>query len=202
MKIYSLCSAIVVLAGIPSANAVLTTINTTGADTAPTAFGNTRTYTAGGVTVTASAWGYTGSSNTLFDTAGLGQYTTGLGVSDRAEGLSAVNPNHQVDNIGPDNFVMFHFGANAVDISSINIDPTGIYDRDVSFWVGNVPAGTSLVGKSYADLVGLGFTQGRFDKLSTPSDSALSVAIGKTGNAILFGTYVLPRMKIGSKSLR
>ena len=190
MKLHSLCSAIAILVGIPSSHAVLTTINLAGSAGDSTSFGNTLNFSDGGLTVTASAWGYTGSSATLFETAGLGQYSTGLGVSDRSEGLNPGNPSHQVDNIGPDNFVMFSFGANAVDISSINIDPFGIYDRDVSYWVGNVAPGTNLTGKTYAQLAALGFTQGRFDVFSTPSESALSVAIGKTGNTILFGTYV------------
>ena len=190
MKLSPLCSAIAIFAGISSANAVLTTINLTGAAGQPTSFGNTLTFSQNGLTVTASAWAYTGSTNTLFDTAGLGQYATGLGVSDQSEGLTAVDPLHQVDNIGPDNFVMFSFGTNDVNISSINIDPFGIYDRDVSYWVGHVAPGTSLVGKSYADLAALGFTQGRFDQMSTPSEDPLDVSIGLTGNTILFGAYV------------
>lgn len=192
MKLHSISSssAVALFAGISSASAVFTTINLTGAGGDATSFGNTRTFTQGGLTVTASAWGYTGAAATVFETAGLGQYSTGLGVGDRSEGLSPGDPAHQVDNIGPDNFVMFNFGASAVDISSINIDPFGIYDRDVSFWVGNVTPGTDLTGKSYAQLAALGFTQGRFDALSTPSESPLEVSIGKTGNTILFGTYV------------
>ena len=190
MKLHSLYPAIAIFAGISSAHAVFTTINLTGAAGNPTSFGNTLSFSQNGLSVTASAWAYTGSSGTLFENAGLGQYSTGLGVSDRGEGLGAGDPSHQVDNIGPDNFVMFSFGNNAVDISSINIDPYGIYDRDVSYWVGNVAPGTDLTGKSYAQLAALGFTQGRFDALSTPSETALDVAIGKTGNTILFGTYV------------
>lgn len=190
MKPYLLCSAIAIFAGISPANAVFTTLNLTGGAGSPASFGNTLTFSQNGLTVTTSAWAYTGASGTLFENAGLGQYSTGLGVSDRSEGLSAGNPSHQVDNIGPDNFVMFSFGANAVDISSINIDPFGIYDRDVSYWVGNVAPGTDLTGSSYAQLAALGFTQGRFDTLSTPSETPLDVAIGKIGNTILFGTYV------------
>ncbi len=190
MKLHFLSSAVVIFAGIASANAAFTTLNLAGSAGNPASFGNTLTFSQNGLTVTASAWGYTGSAGTLFENAGLGQYSTGLGVSDRGEGLAAGDPSHQVDNIGPDNFVMFNFGSNPVDISSINIDPFGIYDRDVSYWVGNVTPGTDLTGKSYAQLSALGFTQGRFDALSTPSETSLAVAIGKTGNTILFGTYV------------
>ena len=190
MNLRFLHSAIAIFAGIASANAAFTTLNLTGAAGDATSFGNTLTFSQNGLTVTASAWAYTGSTGTLFENAGLGQYSTGLGVSDRSEGLNPGNPSHQVDNVGPDNFVMFNFGSNPVDISSINIDPFGIYDRDVSYWVGNVTPGTDLTGKSYAQLAALGFTQGRFDALSTPSETALDVAIGKTGNTILFGTYV------------
>ena len=46
--------------------------------------GNTETYTSGGVSVTASAWANTvGSSNTLLETAHLGSYGGGLGVTNR-----------------------------------------------------------------------------------------------------------------------
>ncbi len=190
MKLRFFCSTIAIFAGISSANAVFTTLNLTGAAGDATSFGNTLTFSQGGLTVTTSAWAYTGAAGTTFETAGLGQYSTGLGVSDRSEGLNPGNPSHQVDNVGPDNFVMFSFGASAVDISSINIDPYGIYDRDVSYWVGNVAPGTDLTGKSYAQLSALGFTQGRFDALSTASENPLAVSIAKTGNTILFGTYV------------
>ena len=190
MKRHSLCSVIAIFAGISSASAIFKTVDLKGSGGDATSFGNTRTFNQNGVTVTASAWAYTGSSGTTFETAGLGQYDTGLGVGDRGEGLSPGNPQHQVDNIGPDNFVMFNFGAAPVDIASINIDPFGIYDRDVSYWVGNVTPGTDLTGKTYAQLAALGFTQGRFDLLSTPSENPLEVLIGKTGNTILFGTYI------------
>ena len=186
----SFCSVIAIFAGISSAHAVFTTLNLSGTGGDATSFGNTRTFSQNGLTVTASAWGYTGSSGTLFENAGLGQYDTGLGVGDRSEGLSPGNPAHQVDNIGPDNFIMFSFGNNPVEISSININPFGIYDRDVSYWVGNVTPGTDLTGKSYAQLAALGFTQGQFNALSTPSEDPLEVSIGKTGNTILFGAYL------------
>lgn len=190
MKIRLLCSITAIFAGVSSANAVFTTLNLTGAAGDATSFGNTLTFSQNGLAVTASAWAYSGASATTFETAGLGQYSTGLGVSDRSEGLNPGNPSHQVDNVGADNFVMFSFGSSAVDISSINIDPFGIYDRDVSFWVGTVAPGTNLTGKTYAQLAALGFTQGRFDLLSTPSDNPQEIPIGKTGNTILFGALV------------
>ena len=102
--------------------------------------------------------------------------------------MAVGDPNHQVDNVGPDNFVLFSF-ANPVNISALNINPFGVYDRDVSYWVGTVAPGTDLTGKSYAQLLALGFTSGRIDKLSTPSEDPLDVAIGLSGNAILFGSY-------------
>ena len=190
MKLHSLCSVVAIFAGVSSANAVFTTLDLRGNGGDPAAFGNTRNFSQNGLSVTASAWAYTGAGGTTFETAGLGQYTPGLGVADRNEGLTPGNPSHQVDNIGPDNFVMFRFGNDPVEISSINIDPVGIYDRDVSYWVGNVPAGTDLTGKTYAQLAALGFTQGRFDVPSTPSESAANVPIGKIGNTILFGTFL------------
>src|SRR3972149_847137 len=67
-------------------------------------FGNVRTYTSEGITITATAWGYTTAypPGSALESAALGQWGTGLGVCDRLEGLSTcVHPGHQGDNIGP-----------------------------------------------------------------------------------------------------
>src|SRR5580698_3455435 len=65
------------------------------------AFGNVRTYTNDGVTVTVTAWGLTGHSDTTFQTANLGQYTgtnLGLGICNQNENKNCGSPTHQVDN--------------------------------------------------------------------------------------------------------
>lgn len=69
----------------------------------------------------------------------------------------------------------------------MRIDPYGVYDRDVTYWVGNITPGLDLTGKTYADLAALGFSAETVS-LSTPSESARNVTIvGKGVNAILFG---------------
>jgi hypothetical protein len=155
-------------------------------------YGNTRTFTAGGVTMSATAWGYTyGSSDTRFETAALGRWSTGLGSCNRSEGTGSncSSPQeHQVDNVGADDWVLFVFSA-PVDITSVRIDPYGNYDRDVSYWTGNVTGPLNLTGVSYAGLSALGFGS-RVDSSASASDAPRDVAIPPVGtfvNALLFG---------------
>jgi PEP-CTERM motif len=155
-------------------------------------YGNTRTFTAGGVTVTASAWGYTyGSSDSAFENAALGRWSTGLGACNRSEGSNCGSPNHQVDNVGVDDWILFTFSA-AVDITSVRIDPWGTYDRDVSYYVGNVTTPLNLTGVTYAGLTARGFGT-RWDNTADASDAARNVQpiYGLNGseyvNAILVG---------------
>lgn len=149
--------------------------------------GNTLVFTQSGLTVKASAWGYTyGPSDNALEKAKLGQWDTGLGVTNASEDGSS--PGHQVDNAGPDDWVLFVF-SKPVDIASITIDPYGSYDRDVTYWVGNIDPGLNLTNKTYANLASLGFfTETSND--GTKSDSPRTVPItGDSGgvNAILFG---------------
>jgi hypothetical protein len=143
--------------------------------------GNERTFTAGGITVTANAWSY-GSS---FQEARLGQWSTGIAVCGVPETCS--NPAHQVDNVGQHEFVLLRFSS-PIDPLTVRIDPYGTYDRDVSYWTGNVNPSLDLTGKSYSDLASLGFL-GRIDNNGTTSDSYRDVSITNSSsvNALLFG---------------
>lgn len=152
-------------------------------------FGNTRTFTSGGITITATAWGFTWGSDAALESGALGQWSTGLGVCDKNEGSSCNDPDHQVDNQGADNFVLFQFSS-PVDITSVTIDPYGSWDRDVSYWLGTVAGSLNLNGKTYADLAALGFGS-RTDNDGTTNSSPRDVAIvGGTVNALLFGAQV------------
>src|SRR5262245_29272109 len=72
--------------------------------------GNIRTFSAGSVSVHASAFSVK-KSNLVFETAYLGLYPEGLGVTDRGEGDGSQN-RHRVDNIGDRvNFVLFEFNT-------------------------------------------------------------------------------------------
>ena len=76
-----------------------------------------------------------------FETAWIQRFSTGLGVCNRLEGSisSCVNTGvaHQVDNVGQQDLVLFLFDSPQA-LQSLTIDPYGVWDRDVSFWVGNV----------------------------------------------------------------
>jgi hypothetical protein len=115
-----------------------------------------------GITVTATAWGYSSS----FATGRLGVWGTGLGVCNDAEGNSCGNPPHQVDNNGDSttDWVLFTF-SQAVDISQVKVDPYGDYDADASYATAYISDSTqlsnltsTLAGKTYAQLSTLGFS--------------------------------------------
>lgn len=147
--------------------------------------GNSRTFTSEGVTVTATAWSYNGTS---FQAARLGLWSTGLGICSQSERCG--DPVHQVDNAGQNEFVLFSFST-AVDPLSVRIDPYGTYDRDVSYWTGTVGLPSDLLaGETYASLGGLGFG-GRIDNNGTVSSSPRDVSITSLPvTAMLFGARV------------
>jgi hypothetical protein len=145
------------------------------------AVGNERIFNAGGITVTANAWSY----GTSFQEARLGQWSTGIAVCGVPETCS--NPQHQVDNVGQHEFVLLRFSA-PIDPLSVRVDPYGTYDRDVSYWVGNVNSSIDLTNKTYGQLAGLGFLD-RVDSNGTSSSSYRDVGINNLGsvNALLIG---------------
>lgn len=92
-----------------------------------------------GVSVTATAWAYGtfagfGSSPT-FTTAGLTQWSGGLGVSNRNEGLSPGSPNHSTDNSSTIDYLKFTFSS-AVNLSQLSFGWVD-GDSDFKYWVGN-----------------------------------------------------------------
>jgi hypothetical protein len=154
----------------------------------PAAPGNVRTFTAGGVTLSVSSWGYTfGALDDALETARLGRWSTGLGSCNAGE-VPCSSPIHQVDNEGADDWLLFLF-SEPVDISTVTADPHGVWDRDVSYYVGNVGSSLDLTGIGYAGLAALGFGP-LFLDASTPSGAARDVAIaGGLVNALLLGGY-------------
>ncbi|MBL8375444.1 SdrD B-like domain-containing protein [Accumulibacter sp.] len=87
------------------------TIDFSGSSATDGTDGNTRSYTAGGVTVDANAWSRTKGTDT-WQKAWLGSYGGGLGVTDSSE--SGSGDTHTVDNNGRDNYVVFQFSQNVV----------------------------------------------------------------------------------------
>jgi hypothetical protein len=158
-------------------------------------YGNVEAYHAGGITLSASAWGYTQNypPGDGLQPAALGMWSTGLGVCDQSE-LACGDPQHQVDNIGPDDWVLFIFDTPVV-ITSVTIDPYGVWDRDVSYRIGNVDTAINLDGLSYdsPDQLGaLGFSPW-FTQTYASSGNPLDVPINNSiGNALLIGASVEP----------
>lgn len=150
-------------------------------------FGNVRTFTSGGLTLTATGWGLTGNSQTTLQNAYVGRYGTGLGICNQLEGSSCGDPSHQVDNGGQYDFMLFQVSQALLDFS-ITIDPFNSWDRDVTYYIGNVISPVDLTGKNMTSgLAGLNFS-GPFQDWSTISSDPRTVTINTTGvNTILIG---------------
>jgi hypothetical protein len=181
-----------------AANAALVTVNFNSSNQPSSNvgdgnYGNVRTFTTqSGVTVTASAWSLTGDGYT-FQSSYLGRYRDddgGLGVCNRNEGKNCDSPHHQVDNSGSYDFVLFQFSG-AVDPKTVKINPYGNYDRDVSYWTGNIADASSLNGKQLTGLEGLGLLNVKDDR-DSPSNKPRDVSIDNNGlvNGLLFGASV------------
>ncbi len=185
-------AAAMAMAAVSATAGTLALDLTSGGSNTGSGYGNLRSFTIGGVTVTASAWSLTGGTgNTTFETGSLGQYSTGLGVCNRDEGGSNCgSPEHQVSNNDSLDFVLFQFSA-AVDPTTVKIDPYGTYDRDVSYWTGTIANALNLNGKTLAGLAALGFGN-RIDDDASASSSARDVSINSgLVNSLLFGASAL-----------
>lgn len=94
--------------------------------------GNIRTFSAGGVSVKASAFSRKDATGS-WATGYLGAFSGGLGVTDASENGS--NDTHKVDNIGGyDNYVLFEF-SETVTVSQALLDAVG-GDSDITVWIG------------------------------------------------------------------
>lgn len=123
-----------------------------------------------------------------FETAYVRRFLTGIGVCNRDEGVIndciSGGVDHQVDNVSQNDLVLLVLDT-AQSFDFLTIDPFGGWDRDISFWVGNVSPTVSLTGANFATLGALGFGSQQ-DAFSTPSDDRLTIGLGGgVGNAIL-----------------
>ena len=138
---------------------VATTFDFTGGTSATTGTaGNIRTFTAGGVSVHASAFGETKptSGTHVFSPAYLGHYSLGLGVTDSSE--DGANNTHVVDNNGQNNYVMLEF-SQSVGVDRAYLDFI-VGDSDATIWIGTIAnAYTSHQNLNAALLTSLGFTE-------------------------------------------
>ncbi len=148
--------------------------------------GNTRTYSAGGINVKASAWSRDKSTNQFFSSY-LGAYGGGLGVTDQIEGSGGSNT-HTVDNVGRDNYIMFQIDQNVI-LDQVRLGYV-VNDSDMSLWIGTIPNGfnTNLTLNA-ALLSSLGF----YEVNNTTSSSARTADVNSgnvSGNVIVIAASV------------
>jgi hypothetical protein len=143
-----------------------------GVQTGAGTLSNTRTYSSGGVTVIVSGWTATGAGGQL-DRAQVGQWNgAGLGICTSGDGGAGCgSPQHQVDNLGAQEFLLFQFSV-PVDPTSVVINPSGTYDRDVRYFVGSAAQTLMTVDASLPSALGT-----QFDSVSTVSSSSRTVNI-------------------------
>lgn len=152
-------------------------------------FGNVLDYYGDGVEV--SAWANTGvphGTNNQINTAQIKVWSTGLGSCNQDELANCSDPEHQVDNVGDDDLVLFVFDR-VVEFGQIRINPFGEHDRDVSFWVANLSTPVDLTGWTSSSLRNGSSAFGtRHNNNNGVSDNAKWIPLlGLQGNALLFG---------------
>jgi hypothetical protein len=159
-------------------------------------FGNVRVFAENGITVTATAWSLTGgTTNDSFESGQSGRWSTGLGICNQEEGTGCGDPAHQMDNAAPssrtpvqgtEDFMLLSF-SQALEGISIKIDPYGVWDRDVTYYMRNQAGSVNLAGVQLSGLAALGFG-GPVHSDSTPSDSIRTVTLTPgTATHVLFG---------------
>jgi hypothetical protein len=114
--------------------AVLTFDLSTGGTNSGAGFGNVRTFTQSGVTLTITSWSTTGAGGTMLASQ-TGQFSPGLGVCNTNEGLNCSSPSHTGDNSYSGDFWLIQFGQ-AVDPTSVQLSAFG--DTDISYFVGGL----------------------------------------------------------------
>jgi len=163
----------------------------TSAETSGSSYGNRVTFSQGLESLGATAWSNTGNApQYLFETAALGRFSTGLGVCNRDEGsvTACISGSllHQVDNLSQQDLVLFLFDSPEA-MQSLTIDPFGVWDRDVSFWVGTVSPTVSLSGSTFGTLAALGFGP-QVNSFNSAGEATLTIGLGGlVGNALLVG---------------
>ncbi len=132
------------------------TFNFNGSSSGSGTAGNIRTFSAGGVSVKASAFSRTKSGGS-WAAAYLGTFSGGLGVTDSGEGSGGGN-SHTVDNIDRDNYVLFEFSKPVV-VSRAFLGYV-VSDSDITVWVGNASNPyVNHLNLNDGVLAGLGYTE-------------------------------------------
>lgn len=165
-------------------------------------WGNSLTFSNGGISVTASAWAETGTESPansgwyLFQTAQIYRWSTGLGVCNRNEGLASStcsDTEHEVDTVSRDDLLVFVFNQ-AVNFQSLTVDPynssgSDPNDRDITYWVGNLANLANLTTRTFATLGSMpGFTETAV--AASSGFDPLTHTLSGTGNVLLLsGDY-------------
>ncbi len=185
MKAIFICLGLgLCLTTAPFANATMVDF-TTGTSNDGT-MGNSLCYNSSGAStacngsqfLTVTAWGVTGNpnGNTTFQPGALGHYAgsnLGLGVCNAAQGTNCSSPNHEVDNSGHLDFVLFQFSG-TVTAASVVLNP--VCDcgfTDSTYYTGSATG--TISGKSLATLGTVGF--GSASPARTGGNSQQSVTI-------------------------
>ncbi|GBF79047.1 Ser-Asp rich fibrinogen-binding, bone sialoprotein-binding protein [Aphanothece sacrum FPU1] len=160
------------------------TFNFTGNTALDGTDGNTRTFTAGGINVTASAFSRVDGTNGAWAKGYLGSYGGGLGVTDSSEGNGA-NNTHTVDNVGGrNNYVLFQFSESVVlDKAYLGFV---VDDSDISLWIGNF--GTPITTLSDSVLNSFGFTEVNDTTLTTARWADVNAG-NYAGNTIVIAAF-------------
>jgi hypothetical protein len=147
--------------------------------------GNSRTYTDAltGVSVTARAFSQSkladNTPTNTWQTAWLGAYSGGLGVTDSSEGTGSGNT-HTVDNVGRNNYVVLQFSQ------SVKLDQAYlgyvVNDSDMKVWIGNSASTITTMDNSV--LSSMSFSEVNTTTLSSARWADLNAG-GVTGNVVI-----------------
>lgn len=156
------------------------------ATTSGTGYNRAYSFDVGSVGMTMSAWATTGSGGRL-QSAQAQRFDSGVGVCNRREGLNCGTGSHQVDNSNGGDFLLFSFDS-AVEFKSIVIDPYGVWDRDVTYFVAELDSVGSLAGLTLSALAAQWDTSS-VHVFNGIGIGPLTLNLAATGKHLLFGAY-------------
>lgn len=186
----SLAAATMLVAAMPAAAS--TTFDFSGSDSSNGAYGNARTFSAGGINVRATAWQAIASGSTYtVESAYLARFGSGLGVTGAGDN-SGMNNLHTADNQGRNDFILLQFDRN-VKLEGATLNPFSIggsVDNDafISAGITALPWTTSINLASQTALATALFSNGASIKSGTGTPAVRSfTSYGQVGNVWIVG---------------
>jgi len=163
-------------------------------------WGNSLTFTSGGITVTARGYAATGSLSSgwnLFQTSQIYKWSTGLGNCNRVEGLanSTCDSNeHEFDTVGYDDLLVLVFDQ-TVNFQSLTVDPydgegSDPNDRDIIYWTANIAntsaaaLNASITARTFNTLGGLAGLAPEVWNAASSSYDPLTHGLTGSGNVL------------------